>query len=363
MNENIKGIVCISFLCLMMMLCGCHDGRTTSLEQGDTIEMKYADYLRIVRFDDRTHVDIVNPWDTTKLLHSYDITQPFTRAAVFSSVHISLIDELGHFSDISAVSDLDYINNNKVRAGVCDGTVVDVGSSMSPDIERLIDANPDAILVSPFENSGGYGAMEKLGIPIIECADYMETSPLGRAEWVKLYGLLFGCFDASCEMFDSIDASYNCLKSVSKEFSDKSKSVVFDLITGSTWYVPGASSTVGVVLKDAGGTYAFADRNESGSLQLSPETVFDKCHGADVWIMKYTAATDKTYAELAKDNPMYQQMQAYKNRSVYACNLHHSRFFEETPFHPDRLLRDFIKILHPEALPGYTLEYYKPMTE
>lgn len=360
---NIQAIMLIAIL---TMLCGCKGGRTTSFvsadastADGDTIEMRYAKLLRMVRLDGQTvHVDIVNPWNTSAVLRSYDISAPFGRAAVSSSVHCSLIDELGKTGCISGVFDAEYCNNDNVRKALDSGKILNFGNSMAPDMERLIDASPDALLLIPFENGGVYGTMDQLGVPVIECADYMEEGPLARAEWMKFYGLLFGCYDEACALFDQVEAEYDALM-----HEKGGKSVVLDLITGSTWYQPGGNSTIGLMLTDAGADYPFAGHPQQGSLALSPETVFDECQDADVWLIRYTDAADKTYDQLARDNRMYGQMQAYKNRSVYGCNLQYVRFFEETPFHPERLLKDFVKIFHPDELPDYELKYFTPLSE
>lgn len=350
----------------LMLLCGCGHRESAACEDGgDTIEMRYAENIRMIRRGDVVHVELVNPWDTSKLLNTYDIEKPLSRSAVFSSVHCSLIDELGKVGCIAAVCDLEYIGVKGIHDGVRKGSVADFGKSAAPDIERVIDTNPDALLVSPFENSGGYGALEKLGIPIIECADYMETSPLGRAEWVKFYGLLFGCYDESVALFDSIECAYNGLRDKVNASDGKAENprVITDLITGSTWYVPGANSTIGILIRDAGGDYVFADRRESGSLALSPETVFDMAQDADVWLLRYTQRTDMTCRELSAANTLYSRMNALKGRSVYGCNLEYSPFFEDTPFHPERLLMDFAAMFHPEVLPDYELRYFKKLAE
>ena len=350
----------------LMLLCGCGHRESAACEDGgDTIEMRYAENIRMIRRGDVVHVELINPWDTTRLLNTYDIEKPLSHSAVFSSVHCSLIDELGKVGCIAAVCDLEYINLKKIHDGVKDGRVADFGKSSAPDIERVIDTNPDALLVSPFENSGGYGALEKLGIPIIECADYMETSPLGRAEWVKFYGLLFGCYEESVALFDSIADAYNGVKKKIEAQGDKAANpkVITDMITGSTWYVPGANSTIGILIRDAGGDYVFADRKERGSVALSPETVFDRAQDADVWLLRYSQKKDMTCRELSAANTLYSRMDALKKQGVYGCNLEYSPFFEETPFHPERLLMDFAKMFHPENLPEYKMRYFNHLSE
>ena len=366
MKERRQNIQAIIFASILLMLCGCKGGRTTSFvsgedsaTKGDTIQMRYAKLLRMIRLDNGTvHVEIIDPWNTSSVLCSYDIQAPFKHVAVSSTVHCSLIDELGKTGNIAGVFDAQYNNIESISEGLANHSILDFGNSMAPDMERLIDASPDALLLIPFENGGVYGTMDQLGVPVIECADYMEQGPLGRAEWMKFYGLLFGCYDEACSLFDKIEADYNEL--IHKNCNKK---VVLDLITGSTWYQPGGNSTIGLMLKDAGANYPFAGHPQQGSLALSPETVFEQCKDADVWLIRYTYKEDKTYRQLAGESHMYGQISAYKNHKVYGCNLQYVRFFEETPFHPERLLRDFVKIFHPDELPDYELKYFTPMAE
>lgn len=206
---------------------------------------------------------------------------------------------------------------------------------MNPDMERIIDLHPDAILLSPFENSGGYGRIEKLDIPIIECADYMETSALGRAEWMRFYGLLFGVAPQADNLFAEVDSCYQRLK-MRAQLSSTSFSVVSELKSGSAWYVPGGRSTIGRLFQDACGRYAFADDTHSGSVPLAFETVFDKAGDADVWLVKYNRDRDMSYADLEADYIGYTGFKAFKTRNVYGCNTAKVPFYEEASV-PSRL--------------------------
>lgn len=243
-------------LLTLLVLTACQGGKTTAgeAEEGDTLKMKYAKLLTIVKYGEKgtassdkdaedaeyqyAEVNVANPWKAGTLLHRYilipkgkegdktvtrlalqrtsgmgcttdTVRTPVERSAVFIAPHCQLMYELGCQQAIRGVCDLNYINIPDVRkraasAGKASSgnassgnasaqnSIVDCGSSMAPDIERIIALKPEAILVSPFENSGGYGKLDKLHIPIIEAADYMESSPLGRAEWMKFYGMLFG---------------------------------------------------------------------------------------------------------------------------------------------------------------------------
>ena len=222
---------------------------------------------------------------------------------------------------------------------------------MAPTVEKIIDLQPDAIFLSPFQNSGGYGKVEELKIPIIETADYMETSALGRAEWMRFYGMLFSCEQTADSLFAEVEKGYMELKKVAQTSTEK-RSIMMDKQTGSVWYVPGGQSTLGGIIADAGIAYPWKDDDHSGSLALPFESVLEKAEHADIWLFRYHAPHDMTFKELLSDNVGYKQFKAFNDREVYGCNTATSNFYEDTPFHPHLLLRDFICIAHPDLKLG-----------
>ena len=268
----------------------------------------------------------------------------------------------GHADHIAGICDLQYIKLEKVRKACLEGRVADCGNGMNPNIERIIDLHPDALLISPFENSGGYGRVEKLGIPIIECADYMESSPLGRAEWMRFYGLLTGTASQADSLFNQVEQTYLSLSRLAQNEPDR-PTVLGELKNGAAWYVPGGQSTTGQLFEDAGSHYVFASLKQSGSVPLSFETVFNKGEHADFWFIKYNQAIDKTYGELRRDYAPYSHFDAFKNRRIFGCNTNRVPFYEETPYHPERILKDLIKILHPKLLEGYSTQYFTNLAE
>ncbi len=344
------------------------------------MDLRYADNLTLIRHHEGYIRAILrNPWDTLKTLHTYILVPkdkplppglppgtlvrtPLSRSVVYSSVHCSLLKELGAIRQIGGVCDLHYINMPDIRQLHAEGAVADCGNSMTPDIEKIISLHPDAILLSPFENNGGYGKVEKLGVPLIECADYMETSPLGRAEWMRFYGLLFGKAAEADSLFAVVDSCYRRL-AVRASLSSSAYKVFSELKSGSAWYVPGGRSTMGQLFNDACGRYAFADDRHSGSVPFSFETVFDKAGDADVWIIKYNRETDLTYSALAAEYAPYTGFKAYRDRNIYGCNTSKVAYYEETPFHPDYLLSDYIQILHPEIHLPEGLRYFSKLCE
>ena len=373
----------IVIVVLLSSACG-GGSKTSSIHGGcDTLVFQYAENIQVIKYADFTQVNLRNPWDTLKTLHTYLLVDkqketpshlpqgtvvrtPLEKSLIYSSVHCSLLNDLQSLSAVAGVCDLSYIRMPEIQDGCQEGKITDCGESMNPNIEKIIDLSPDAILLSPFENSGGYGRIEKLGIPIIECADYMETSPLGRAEWMRFFGMLVGKEKVADDLFHQIEKEYVSLK---KEVEESSKggeteaqpSVITELKFGSAWYVPGGKSTVARLLADAGANYIFADNTNSGSVPLSFETVFDKGQDADFWLIKYNQPIDKTYTELASDYAPYKNFEAWKEQRIFGCNTNKVNFYEESPFHPERLLKDLIKIFYPSLLPNYDLVYYSPL--
>ena len=369
----------------MALLAACRGGQTSSVQAvGDTVAFKYATQLTVVRYDGYTVVTLKNPWKGGVTLHQYVlvpagsavansplstlhsslpnatvIRTPLSRSMIFSTVHCAMLMDFGKQDCIAGVADLKYIKIPWIQQQVKQGRISDVGDGLSPVIEKIIDQRPDALFLSPFENSGGYGKLEDIDIPIVECAEYMETTPLGRAEWLRFYGILFGCEEKADSLFDAIDKNYNDLKTL---VTQKNRpSVLLDKVTGSVWYVPGGKSTIGQMIQDAGGNYPWANDEHSGSVSLPFESVLEKAGEADVWLFRYSGNHDITYDELRPEHHGYNQFKSFRNQQVYGCNVELSPFYEETPFRPDWLLNDFIRILHPELDNLAPLRYYKKL--
>lgn len=372
-----KNITFVLILVVSLLSCGGHqsDGQK---EKGDTLSLQYARLLTLVDYDGYTVADISNPWKPGKRLHRYylvprtsDISHqpsdfpdgtvieiPIQRAAVFTTVHCALLTELGLGSKIVGVADAKYIKVPYIQQQIDAGRIVDCGNGLNPVVEKIMDVKPEVVMLSPFENSGGYGKTEEIGIPLIECAEYMESSPLARAEWMRFYGMLFGVGEQADRLFHEVDSSYTALRELAAK-AGKGRSVLVDKITGSVWYMPGGRSTIGQMLLDAGAQYPWASDEQGGSLSLPFETVLEKGGEADVWMLRYSSDHDLSYAELLSEYHGYSQLKAFRQHEVYGCNVEQSMFYEDTPFHPDRLLSDFLQILHPDIIGLPSLRYYK----
>ena len=329
----------------------------------------------MVRHNDYTEATVANPWKPGATLHRYVLVPsdkplptllpdgtvlrtPLTRSLVFTTVHCAMLLSFSKQDCIAGVADLKYIKLPWIQQQVKQGRLADVGDGLNPAVEKIIDLQPDAILLSPFENSGGYGRLEAIGTPLVECAEYMEPTPLGRAEWLRFYGLLFGCEERADSLFEVIDSSYQALKQRVAHLAQH-PTVLVDKVTGPVWYVPGGRSTIGQMLRDAGASYAWATDQNSGSVPLPFEAVLEKAENADVWLFRYSSDHDISYRELLSEHHGYDRFRAFSQQRAYGCNVELSPFYEETPFRPDWLLTDFIQMLHPDIKGLPPLRYYR----
>lgn len=347
-------------------------------EQGDTLRFSYAKNISIVRYNGYTKVELADPWHKGKTLHTYILTDgkakemrlgnasdatvislPLTKCVIATSVHSELANKLGKGNAVAGVFDSQYINSPYIKNRVKNGKIADCGNSMSPNTERIATLSPDAIFLSPMQNAGGYGKIETLGIPIIELADYMEPTALGRAEWIKLYGILWGAEKEASAIFEHTEREYKRLKALAKKSRTKPL-VIMDKTENGVWYVPGGTSTISQMLYDANAKYVYNTDNSAGSLQKAPESVIDNNAEATVWLMRYYKPGNEPLSlnELLTENRGYGIIQAFKDRNVYGCNTATSTFFEDVPFEPHLLLNDFIIAIHPELTSGSQTVYF-----
>lgn len=340
------------------------------------------DYARGYAFEERDNykvVEVCNPWDTLKVLQRYillpkgekipqDIPQgviirtPVERTAVYGSVHCAMIKELGNFDAIVGICDINYNADADLKKRVIEGLVADLGSSFLPDVEKIVSLSPEIIIVSAYEDKGE-DKVSNLGIPVVEMTDYMESSPLGRTEWLKFMAMLFDKEEVADSLFKTTEFEYNRLAELGRSSVNK-PSLFCELKTGGVWYQPGGRSYMAQLYHDAGIEYLWNDNKDKGSISLSFEDVFARASKADLWFIKYAAEKDKTLYSLIKEYAPYEYFKSYRNKSVWAVNALKVPFYEEMPLYPHYILRDLMIVAHPEMFPKTdTTRYYKRMTD
>lgn len=340
----------------------------SSHSQADyTTELQYAELLAIEEIEPGVSLcRIRDPWRTERVVMQYllvpstltdwddakckEATEPYGETIVLrtplqhmaltASCHAWLLSQWDALDRVAVLCDTAYVMAPNVKQWMRsvrpDSTAViyDGGSSAAPNKEVLLQAQCDALWISPFENAG-VGNVSQLPIPIIYCADYMENSPLGRAEWMRFYGRLAGRSSQADSLFAQVAKRYEAAA-----HPDPNGPVLLaEIPYGSTWYVPGGRSTSAQLYADAGYRYLWADDTHAGSLSLSKEAVLSKGQTCDCWLVKYTAPEgDWSLQTLRQQEPLFSHIKAIDEGEVWGCNTAYSDFFDVTPFRPDSLL-------------------------
>lgn len=355
----------------IVLFCGsCSGGSSTAGDDYDNT-LTEASLLRIGEDNgDYIPVDIINPWDTTAIMCRLALVPrgrevsdvvgrqlvmvPVERSVVSSAVHVAAIDSLGALGAVSGVTDAMYMKQPAVAEAIASGRIVDLGNSMSPSLEAVVAVRPEVILAIPYENAG-YGVLEQTGAVIIPCADYMENTPLGRAEWIRLLGLLYGVDEQSQRWFDDTRSAYLDIKARAASASTYPK-VLKEMVTQGVWYVPAGDSFQAALFEDAGADYPWKDTGGTGSLQLDFASVYDRASDADVWLLS-TYGRDMTLRDLEGEYALNARFAPFASGEVYVTDTAESMLFEETPFLPHLLLGEYFTIFHPE-LSDAPLRYY-----
>ncbi|MDE7356421.1 MAG: ABC transporter substrate-binding protein [Rikenellaceae bacterium] len=360
----------------LLALAGCrHDAGEAC--GGTLVDISYAKGFTIEGFDGYTVARVRNPWDTTRILHTYiliprdsavpsgipagDIVRvPVERAVLSSGVHCAMAEALGCAGAVRGVCDPKYVSLPFVCRGVDSGTIADVGKVSQVDIERLLAIEADIIVMSPF-GGGGYGALDKAGVPVVECASYMESEPLGQSEWIKFHAAFYGRLDVADSLFESMRERYDSVASLAAACTERPK-VLSERRTGQVWYVPGGGSYAAALYRDAATDYPWSDDTSAGSLSLSFEQVAQRASDADVWFIRYhDPAADLTYGRLKGEYELYSLFRPFAERRIFACNTARVPYYETAILNPDKVLSDIVTIAHPQVGRGGQLFYYSPM--
>lgn len=322
---------------------------------------------------------IRNPWQgaenvTTELFLSsggekapkefrgVSVSVPLEKVVCLSSSHVAFIDALGRTSAIAGVSGPRYISNREILRRYGEGKVADVGYDTNLNYELLASLRPDLVFIYGVggENTAVTGKLKELGIKVVYIGEYLEDTPLGKAEWIIPFGQLFGMLDEAEDMFGRIAARYEELKDMADNFENKPK-VMLNSPYRDVWFVPGGKSYMAALIADAGGEYIYDDNDSSVSMPISGEAAYLAVGGADVWLNPNQARTIK---ELTAQNPKFSNVPAVERRQVYNATKRStegggSDFWESGVLRADRVLEDMIIMLHPGIIPDGELYYFE----
>lgn len=358
-------------LTLFFICIGCKKKEAESDKKtGNSVE--FADGLEIRNYGTYTVMKVTKPWPEATRTFTYVcgeskenlpdslaqytfVKTPVQKMVVSSTTHISSLVALRQSDKLIGFPNLDYISSPEVRNLVTQGKIAELSDQQSLNFEKTINIEPEVIVGLSMDNeTSKFNQFEKAGIPVLYNADWVETSPLGKAEWVKFFGVLFGKQKEADAYFKNIVSEYGKAKELVSTVKN-TPSVLSGSVFQDIWYAPQGESWMAAFIKDAKGTYIWGDTKGTGSLSLSLETVLEKGINADFWI---GPGQFTTYEELGSANKHYRQFRAFQQHKVYSYSLKKGAtggivFYEDAPNRPDQVLKDLIYILHPEVLPNY----------
>jgi iron complex transport system substrate-binding protein len=371
--------VLLFFSGLLLFACG-REKKNDSPNVGSTW-VKYAKGFRIVKEGHLTHVYVTYPYQGASSGYHYILTprggvvpaQPgdvqvielplLTKIVCTSTTHIPHLDYLGLTDKLAGFPTTDYVSSEKMRARIDSGKVADLGIDKGMNLETLYSLHPS--LVMTYTMSSDLGQLKKiqeLGIPVVVNAEYLEHDPLGRAEWIKFTSLFFGKEREADSIFTSIEREYNRVKALTASVSERPR-VMSGVVYGDTWFTPGGKNYASVLLKDAGCTYLWADNTSNGWLELSFESVFQVARDADFWI---GVGSFNALEELKASEDRYSLFKPFQSGQVYNYNAKMGAkggndFLELGYLRPDLIVKDLVKITHPDMLPEHELYFHRKL--
>lgn len=306
---------------------------------------------------------VTEPWPGAVAPLKYTLTSPPKRVVVTSTTHLPYLEMLGVEHTLVGFPSTQYISSPKIRQMVTQGKIADLGPDGNMNLELLIAAQPDVVFAFDMgSESTTLDKIEESGIPVVYNADYLETSALGRAEWIKFFGAFFDKGAMADSIFNQITSRYDSLKSLAQDVKTR-PTILSGVMYGDVWFLPGGQNWASEFYKDAGGKYLWEDNSASGWIEISFESIFEKAGEADYWI---GTSTFNHRAELQGQDTRYTDFQAFKTDQVYNYNKRIGPaggydFFESAYARPDIVLADLIFILHPELMPGYDTYYFQKL--
>ena len=288
------------------------------------------------------------------------VAVPIRSIITMSTTFLPHLEKLGVLDTLVGIDSLAYVYSPEVRALAGRGEIEEVGSGTMVDIERVLSLDPDIALVNSY--GGEWDAdpyLVRAGVPTVVSGDWVEETPLGRAEWLLFTGLFYGRLAEARALFREIEAEYVELAGVAREASPK-PTVLINAPYQGTWYVSGGESYAARFIRDAGGHYIWADDETTGALYLDFETVFAEAADADVWI---NPGTWSSLADGRAEDQRFARFTAFADGRVYNNNARVAPeggvdYFESGAANPHVVLKDLIWAFHPELLPGYEPYYY-----
>jgi len=379
MKNNLFKITVVLFL---VSLYGCKKDiqQTITPTRKTENSIHYAKGLSIYKYDGYSILKVSNPWPNATKDYTYILQQkngmipdslkqyttisvPIKSLVATSTTHIPSLEMLGVENTLIGFPHTEYISSEKIRKRIEAGKVRELGVNQNLNTEVIIDIAPDVIIGYGIDNNNPtLDNLQKSGLKVLLNGDWNEQSPLGKAEWIKFFGALYGLEDKANNLFTSIEKDYNSTLELAKKATTK-PTVMAGALYENQWYLPQGNSWGSLFIAQAGGNYIWGETTGTGSLSLPFEVVLEKGKTAAFWIGPGQFTSLK---EMFESNSHYGQFDAFKNKNVYSFSTKKGNtggiiYYELAPNRPDLVLKDVLKILHPELLPEHQLFFFEKL--
>ena len=288
------------------------------------------------------------------------IRTPIEKIIVTSTSHIPLLELLGKEKTLVGFPNTSFVSSQKTRMLIDSKQIIEVGKEERLNTEILIDLAPELVMSFAVNKPPkSFSTIQKTGIPILLNGDWLEETPLGRAEWLHVFGALYNEEKKADSIFSHIEREYLNAKSIAATVKQK-PSILSGSIFQDVWYLPAGDSFMATYFNDAQANYLWKNTKGTGSLSLSFESVFEKAQKADLWI---GCSLNETKDQFLNSNEHYAQFSAFQQNNTYSYASYKGAtgglfYFELGPIRPDIVLKDIIKICHPELLPDYKTVFF-----
>ena len=370
----------IIFLSIFLVIFSCKKENNTIKSNYIKSSIKYAKGFDIQYFDNYKKIVIKSPYPDAKEQFEYIlianensskfkseavpvIHTPVEKIVVTSTTHIPMLELLDEENSLIGFPNLQYISSEKTVKNIQQGNIRELGKGEHINTEVLIDITPEVVVsFSMTSDNKMFSTIEKAGIPVLLNGDWLEETPLGRAEWIKFFGALYNKEKEADSIFASIEKEYSQAVEIAKN-AEKKPTVLSGVMFKDSWNLPAGESFVAQFLKDANTNYLWSNTKGKGSLSLNFETVYEKGQHAEFWI---APGHYKSLKELNEANDHYTQFEAFKTNNIYSfANTTGTTggvlYYELAPVQPQIVLKDIIKITHPELLPNYQPFFLKKL--
>jgi iron complex transport system substrate-binding protein len=371
--------ICLSII--LLGACGVKQDHSAASQQGTAaLELRYATGFRITKIEGAKLVEVLHPYQNSNTIIKYLLVKrgqpvpshdedveviriPIQTIVCTSTTHIPLLDYLDASEKLIGFPTTDYISSTRIRERIDSGFVSNLGIEDAMNLERLVVLKPD--LVMSYSVSGRQGQTKKineLGIPVVINAEYLETHPLGRAEWIKFMAAFLDKESQANEVFSIIENNYLAAKELVRSELNQ-PTVLSGIVYNDAWFLPGGQNYASRILKDAGYRYLWEGDSTIGFLRLSFEAVYEKAKDADYWI---GVGSFNSLEDLKNADNRYALFKAFKDRNVYTYDVRKgekggSEFFELGYLRPDIILKDLIKIYRPELIKDHQLYFHRKL--